>query len=161
MIGTFSGLISTYASLKAAALQAGVAQSGAMPPPYNIIMIASTVAALASAMATVSSFAQGGIVGHAAGGMLIPGNSLSGDRLRMPVIDTGGYAGVNSGELILNKAQSNVIASVLDGQGQQTSALQPYVDGEKIFLGMNNTSKRMGRGEIVTTGMLRKLGLMG
>jgi hypothetical protein len=104
-------------------------------------------------------FSQGGLIGRAAGGMLIPGNSLSGDRLRMPV-DTGGYVGVNSGELILNKAQSNVIASALDNQGQQTGGLQPYVDGEKIFLGMNNTSKRMGRGEIVTTGMLRKMGLM-
>ena len=124
--------------------------------------IATTILAIEAITAAdaIIPFAQGGIVGHAAAGMLIPGNSLSGDRLRMPV-DTGGYVGVNSGELILNKAQSNVIASALDGQGQQTNALQPYVDGEKIFLGMNNTSKRMGRGEIVTTGMLRKLGLMG
>ena len=124
--------------------------------------IATTILAIEAITAAdaIIPFAQGGIVGRAAAGMLIPGNSLSGDRLRMPV-DTGGYVGVNSGELILNKAQSNVIASALDGQGQQTNALQPYVDGEKIFLGMNNTSKRMGRGEIVTTGMLRKLGLMG
>ena len=35
-----------------------------------------------------------------------------------------------------------------------------YVDGEKIFLGMNNTSQRMGRGEIVTTQTLKRLGLI-
>lgn len=123
----------------------------------GIATIVTAIQAITAADAIVP-FAHGGIVGRAAGGMVIPGTSFSGDRLRMPVVD-GGMIGVNSGEVILNRAQTNNLASALEGGGQQI-AMQPYVDGEKIFLGMNNTSKRMGRGEIVTTGMLRRLGLM-
>jgi hypothetical protein len=100
----------------------------------------SSIAAIKSA---TKGFASGGIV---------PGNSFSGDNLR-----TSDY-GVNSGELILNRAQQDTIASQLENQ--QVAIMQPYVDGEKIFLGMNNTSQRMGRGEIVTTQTLKRLGLI-
>lgn len=55
-------------------------------------------------------------------------------------------------------AQQDTIASHLENQ--QVAIMQPYVDGEKIFLGMNNTSQRMGRGEIVTTQTLKRLGLI-
>jgi hypothetical protein len=102
---------------------------------------------------------NGGIVGKAASGMLIPGNSFSGDNLRMPVVG-GGVIGVNSGELILSRSQQDSIAAQLENEEPQGVGMQPYVDGEKIFLGMNNTSKRMGRGEIVTTSMLKKYGLI-
>lgn len=124
----------------------------------GISSIVSAIAAIASADAIIP-FAGGGIVGHAAGGMLIPGNSFSGDRLRMPVIGGGGMIGVNSGELILNRLQQDALARELSGDSAGF-AVQPYVDGEKIFLGMNNTSRRMGRGEIVTTSTLRRYGLI-
>jgi len=123
-----------------------------------IASIISTIQALQTAQ--IFKFAGGGIVGRAAGGMIIPGTSFSGDRLRMPVSGGRGVIGVNSGEIILNRAQQGVLADELHGVAEQGTAMQPYVDGEKIFLGMNNTSKRMGRGEIVTTSTLRRYGLI-
>lgn len=124
-----------------------------------ITTIVSAIQAITAAD-TIIPFAGGGIVGRAAGGMLIPGTSFSGDRLRMPVAGGRGAIGVNSGEVILNRAQQGVLADELQGTAQQGTTMQPYVDGEKIFLGMNNTSKRMGRGEIVTTSTLRRYGLI-
>ena len=89
----------------------------------------------------------GGAIGtKAAGGCFIPGNYNSGDKI------FAGNAWVNSGELVLNKAQQGNLASQLTaaerGNGQGGT---PYVDGEKIFLGINNFLRRSGRGEIVTS----------
>jgi hypothetical protein len=114
--------------------------------------IASTVlaiAAIASADAIIP-FARGGIVGRAAGGLLIPGNSMSGDRLRMPVDGGRGMIGVNSGELILNRSQQDSIASQLEG-GMRNIELTSVVRGEDIVLAINNRSRRMWRGEYVTS----------
>jgi len=114
-----------------------------------------------SATNMIPFFSGGGIVPKAANGIVVPGNSFSGDRLRMPILDGGGMIGVNSGEVILNRAQASNLQAQLEGGGMAGGGvMQPYVDGEKIFLGMNNTSKRMGRGEIVTTSTLRRLGLI-
>ena len=97
------------------------------------------------------ALAGGGVV-KAAGGYRVPGRTFSGDMIP---------ARLNAGETVLNQAQAGVIANALqDREFGGGSMMQPYVDGEKIFLGMNNTSKRMGRGEIVTTSTLRRLGLM-
>lgn len=99
----------------------------------------------------VPTFAQGGLIGRAAGGMMIPGNSMSGDRLRLPVDGGRGMIGVNSGELILNRAQQGVIASALQGSNNQQTSGSPYVTGEMIFLGLNNYLKSTGRGEMMTS----------
>jgi hypothetical protein len=130
---------------------------GVMQLILGIMSAIQTILVVMGVKSSIPFFANGGLVGRAAGGMLIPGNSFSGDNLRMPVAD-GGVIGLNSGELILNKAQQDTIASHLENQ--QVAIMQPYVDGEKIFLGMNNTSQRMGRGEIVTTQTLKRLGLI-
>lgn len=95
-------------------------------------------------------FANGGIVPRAANGYLIPGNSFSGDVT--PVL-------ANAGEVILSKSQQNALVNQMQSNDAGAS-MQPFVNGEQIFIGMNNTSKRMGRGEIVTTGMLRRFGLL-
>lgn len=95
-------------------------------------------------------FANGGIVPHAANGYLIPGNSFSGDVT--PVL-------ANAGEVILSKSQQNALVNQMQSN-EAGGSMQPFVNGEQIFIGMNNTSKRMGRGEIVTTGMLRRFGLL-
>jgi hypothetical protein len=100
----------------------------------------STIAAIKSA--TAGSYAEGGIV---------PGRSFTGDNLT---------ANVNSGEVILSVAQANTIASILQGGGSQQSGGTPYVTGETVILGINNTLRRQGRGEIVTTSTLRRLGIM-
>ena len=89
--------------------------------------------------------------GYAHGGV-IEGTSFSGDNQ---------WARVNAGETILNRAQSGVIASALQDSNRTSSQpSSPYVNGELIFLGTNNHLKRSGQGEIVTTGMLRRMGIM-
>lgn len=168
-IGKFTGGVSNIASgLQSLGIEIPKGMQDVLGGIQAVVSILTGISAIVSviealtavkAIPVVGNFAaNGAVIGNAAGGMIIPGNSFSGDRLRMPVVG-GGMIGVNSGEVVLNRAQTNNLASALEGGGQQI-ALQPYVDGEKIFLGMNNTSKRMGRGEIVTTGMLRRLGLM-
>lgn len=109
----------------------------------GLSVMTSTIAAIKSA---TKGFAEGGIV---------PGNSFSGDMLR-----TSDY-GINSGELILNKAQQNSIAGQLEQNGNSLpNGGTPYVTGETVILGINNTLRRQGRGELVTTGTLRRLGIM-
>lgn len=89
--------------------------------------------------------------GYAHGGV-IEGTSFSGDNQ---------WARVNAGETILNRAQAGVIASALQDSSRASSQpSSPYVNGELIFLGTNNHLKRSGQGEIVTTGMLRRMGIM-
>ena len=68
---------------------------------------------------TIPKFADGGLIGRAAGGIMIPGNSMSGDNLRLPVDGGRGMIGVNSGELILNRAQQGNLASQLEGGGME------------------------------------------
>lgn len=128
----------------------------------------------------VPKFANGGLIGNATGGMLIPGNSLSGDNLHMPVIGSKGMIGVNSGELILNKSQQdsladsiraaeslmsmigteggylnssqqNAIAQELEGGGIGNMQLDTVITGEEIRLVLNDNGRRTGRGEFVQT----------
>ena len=101
----------------------------------------------------VPHFADGGLVGRAASGMMIPGNHPSGDMLRMPVDGGQGWIGVNSGELILNRSQQGNLAGQLEQARQESvgGGGTPYVQGELIYLGVNNFLKRSGRGEIVTS----------
>ena len=99
----------------------------------------------------VPAFAHGGLIGRAAGGMMIPGNSMSGDRLRLPVDGGRGVIGVNSGELILNRAQQGNLASQLEGGGMQNLHIDTIIRGEDIRLVLNNNGRRTGRGEYVQT----------
>jgi hypothetical protein len=128
----------------------------------SVASILAGISALVTIITTISgvkatpiigwALANGGVA-KAAGGYRVPGRTFSGDMIP---------ARLNAGELVLNQAQAGVIANALQDRDFSggSGMMQPYVDGEKIFLGMNNTSKRMGRGEIVTTSTLRRLGLM-
>lgn len=90
-----------------------------------------TISAIKSA--TAGSYAEGGIV---------PGNSFSGDRLT---------ANVNSGELILNRAQQSAIAAQLSrGNSMQNMHLTATIKGTDIQLALNNTARQQGRGTYVT-----------
>jgi hypothetical protein len=127
---------------------------------------------------TIPKFADGGLIGRAAGGMMIPGNSTSGDRLRLPVDGGRGVIGVNSGELILNKSSQNSLAasllqaeslvdsisdyqvslgnaqqmsmaSQLEGGGMENINIDWVMRGEDMRAVINNNGRRTGRGEIV------------
>ena len=99
----------------------------------------------------VPAFAQGGLIGRAAAGLMIPGNSMSGDRLRLPVDGGLGMMGVNSGEFILNRAQQDNLASQLEGGVAAGTNTQPFINGEMIYLGLQAYMRRSGLGEIVTS----------
>lgn len=80
---------------------ANATASGAkMPFPLNLVAIAAGVAAVIAALAAVSRFATGGVIG---------GTSTSGDKK---------FARVNSGEMILNKFQQARLFGMIDGKFQ-------------------------------------------
>ena len=57
---------------------------------------------------------------------------------------------LNSGEMVLNKAQVGNLASQLNGSGLQNLHLEAVVEGEQIHLVQNRFLRRSGRGELVT-----------
>ena len=145
VMGTIAQAVATMAlSYSQAANSPAVTGSGWGWIAFAATGLATMISSISAIKQATSGFANGGIV---------PGNSLSGDNVY------GGGAMVNSGELVLNKAQQGNLASILTDSAVQGFGGQPYVEGEKIFLGMNNSSRRMGRGEIVTTQTLRRMGL--
>ena len=88
-------------------------------------------------------FASGGTIPHANDGYFVGGTHFSSDVT--PIM-------ANAGELVLNKAQQGVIANQLQGgNNNNVENRQPYVNGELIYLGLNNYLKRTGRGEIVVS----------
>lgn len=90
----------------------------------------------------IKPFAGGGVV-KAAMGYEVPGNHYSGDLV--PAL-------LNSGETVLNRAQSGIIASALDGAGGgfKNGTVVGVLEGEKIKLVLNRHYRRIGEGEIVT-----------
>lgn len=87
----------------------------------------STIAAIKSA--TAGSYATGGIV---------PGNNYN----------DGLTANVSSGELILNRAQQDVVASQLSTSREREISSHPYLRGEDLYLGINTYLRRAGKGEL-------------
>lgn len=123
--------------------------SGVLSVLQSINMIVGTIQTIETVGTFLGIFGNGGIVPHAAAGFTVPGHDFAD---RTPIM-------AQSGELILNRVQQGNLVSQMNGVSGGSIDVQPWVDGEKIFLGMNNTSRRMGKGEIVTTSMLRSRGL--
>lgn len=92
----------------------------------------STIAAIKSA--TAGNYAEGGIV---------PGTSYSGDNIRA--------FGLNSGEVILNRAQSDSIADQLTSSPMGDLQLSTVVDAEQILFILENNAGRTTarRGEFI------------
>lgn len=97
--------------------------------------IAATVAGIANMIAAVTAIKQVTSAGKFADGGLVGGNSYSGDNLT---------ANVNSGELILNRAQQNTIASQLQG-GAMNIHIQGVVSGHDILLVASNYASSAGK----------------
>ena len=80
---------------------------------------------------------SGGGVAHAAQGWSVPGNLLSGDRVP---------AMLNSGEVVLNRAQVGNLAAQLSGpQIRSGQNGRTVVSGEDIVLAVENYGRRIGR----------------
>ena len=99
----------------------------------------STIAAIHSA----TGYANGGIVNREGGGF-VPGNSYSGDQVR-GLVDGVTPVGLNSGELVLNKAQTNNLATALSGTPGGGMNLKATLKGEDIELALQTRNRRTGR----------------
>lgn len=113
---TYQALAAVIPALQVKAIVAGAA-SAAETPIIGWITAIAAIGAMTAAFATLPKYETGGIVG--ANGGMIPGASFSGDKV---------LARVNSGELILNRAQQKNIASQLVAGGS-TSRIDVNVMG--------------------------------
>jgi hypothetical protein len=131
-------VISAIANIALGFAQASVTASS-MGPWGWVAFLAAGAAAMATTISTVHSltgFANGGIVG---------GNSYSGDNV------FAGNAMVNSGELILNHAQQNAVASELQS-GVRAIQVTGRLRGSDIVLSIDRELQQSGRGQLLTWG---------
>ena len=110
--------------------------NGIMSLLSGISTILIAIEAINSADAIIP-FARGGIVRAANG--FVPGTNYSGDLI--PAL-------LNSGELVLNRAQQNSLANQLQGNGIQNLNLKGVVSGEQIMIVLDRHLQRSGRGEL-------------
>ena len=105
-------------------------------------------AAAASTISMATTIAQiHSQTGYAQGG-IVKGNTYSGDMIPA----NGGSIGLDAGEVVLNRAQSGVLASQLEGSagGFRNGQIVGRIEGEKIVLVANRYFRRTGQGEILT-----------
>ena len=110
--------------------------------------IGAAAASTATMISTIASIHSA--TGYAQGGV-IKGNSYSGDNI-VGMVDggAGGFVGLNAQEIVLNQAQTANVANALEGSGMRGIDLSASVSGEQILLVANRTTRRQGRGELVT-----------
>ena len=106
----------------------------------NIITSILTFIQSVVAIKSILPFANGGIVPHAAGGYMVPGNYYSGDVT--PIM-------ANAGELILNKSQQNNIASQLTQAGGG-GRLVAKLKGRDILISLERELSETGKGQLAT-----------
>lgn len=156
IIYTFS---TTTAATETAALTTNTSTMWALIAALNANTVAQTASSTGDAIMTgvkfavtaATTMAHGGVVPRAAWGYAVPGNHYSGDTT--PIL-------ANAGEVILSKAQQGNLVSQLQENGSLSgSPVLPYVTGQTVFLGINNHLKAAGYGELVTTKMLRQMGI--
>ena len=97
---------------------------------------AAITATMVSTIATIHSatkFADGGIV---------PGSTMSGDQI--PAL-------LNAQEVVLNHAQVGNLAAQLEGGSSQGGQPNVRIEGEDLWITLNNYTQRSGYGEIVTS----------
>ena len=96
--------------------------------------LAAGAAAMATTISTIHS-----LTGFENGGE-IKGNSYSGDNI--PIM-------ANAGEIVLTRAQAGNVANALQGSGSNVH-VTGELRGESIYLAVNRSLKRRGKGELVT-----------
>ena len=127
-----------------ASIALGFAQAAASPLVTGtgwgwLAFLAAGAAAMATTISTVhqlTGYAEGGIVG---------GNQYSGDNIY------AGNAMVNSGELVLNKAQQGNLASQLQGNGINGMNISGRIKGTDIILSVDRSLQLQGK-QLLTWG---------
>ena len=132
IMGTIAQAVATIALTFAESLK------GTFTPWDWIAAAATGTATMIATIAAIHSATAGGF----ANGGIVPGNSFSGDNLR-----TSDY-GINSGELILNRAQQNSVASQLT-QSREPIMMEAVVSAEQIQFVTGNRDRRRGRSEYI------------
>ena len=132
IMGTIAQAVATIALTFAESLK------GTFTPWDWIAAAATGTATMISTIEAIRSATAGGF----ANGGIVPGNSFSGDNLR-----TSDY-GINSGELILNRAQQNSVASQLT-QSREPIRMEAVVSAEQIQFVTGNRDRRRGRSEYI------------
>ena len=109
------------------AISKGVAAASGLTPPWNLIMIGTTVAAILAALAT-QPFAEGGIVG---------GTSFKGDKI---------YARLNSGEMVLNgRQQANLFNMINNGGLIGGGKVTFEIKGRELVGVLNNYNNKRNK----------------
>lgn len=139
---TEAGTSMVAAGANTAQAAAGASKSVSWIPIVGPILAVAAVAAVLGA--TLAAMSKAKSAGKFAEGGIIGGNSFSGDKLT---------AQVNSGELILNRAQQNSIAGQLQG-GNQGGQITGTVTGANIYLALANFAKQNNKLAGSTTGGL-------
>lgn len=97
--------------------------------------IAAATTGLATMISTITAIKSVTSAGNFAGGGVVGGNSYSGDNL---------IAHVNSGETILNAAQSDAIAAQLNANPFGNLQLSTKLNGTQLLILLNNTNRSLG-----------------
>ena len=143
VVGTIAQAIATIALAYAQAS----ANAAANPANAGWGWIAFAAAGLTTMLSSISAIHSA--TGYAQGG-IVQGNSFSGDNILAP-IDGGasGFAGLNAGEIVLNKAAQGNLASQLQGRDWGGMHIVGEIQGTKILLVANRTLKAQNKGELV------------
>jgi hypothetical protein len=126
----------------------GFAQAAAKDSKLGVFgWIAAVAGGLATMIGTISAIHSA--TGYAQGG-IVKGNSYSGDNIG-GLVDGSQFVGLNAGELVLTRAMQGNLAQQLEGNGIGNLALTSKIRGENIIMSINSTSRRRGKGEMVTS----------
>lgn len=128
-------VLQAIASIALGFAQATV-QASSMGPWGWLAFAAAGAAAMATTISTIHS-----LTGFENGGE-VKGNSYSGDNI--PIL-------ANAGEVVLSRAMVGNVASAIQGSGSNVH-VTGELRGESIFLAVNRSLKRRGKGELVTWG---------
>jgi hypothetical protein len=134
LIGTINAVGSVISGIQTVISLFG---NGAMAA-NTAAVIANTAAMVVNSGVSILPYAGGGVV-HAADGW-VGGNRYSGDQIP---------AMLNSGEVVLNRAQVGNLAAQLEGGDFGNMQLEATIYGEDIKLALNNNGKRTQKGEFV------------
>ena len=109
------------------AIAKGVAAASGLTPPWNLVMIGTTVAAILAALAT-QPFAEGGIVG---------GTSFKGDKVD---------ARLNSGEMVLNGRQQANLFNMINSGGLMGGGQVTFkIEGRELVGVLNNYNNKRNK----------------
>lgn len=120
--------------------QLGIEVPQGIQQAIGILQGISSILAAIQTIGSIKWWSNGGVV-RAASGAIVPGTNFSGDMVPSMI---------NSGEIILNRAQQGNLVSQLSDSQRTRGPQLAQVSGEQIYIAMSNYLRRSGKGEMVT-----------